>query len=212
LKLLVALGIVACLLGAADVVLKEMAEDQIASVAHEQIPDAGPTSADIDSFPFVGRLVWGGFVSSVSVTQHDVVAGPLRVARVEVALDGVHLDRGRLFSDREVFLTRVDAGVVTATITDDEISRLIGVAVRFTPGVAHATLRGVEVEVRAAVRDDALILSPAAGAQLRLPIPRIPLVPCVAEANIRDGVIELSCAIDQIPPELLRGAQRRVDG
>jgi len=36
-----------------------------------------------------------------------------------------------------------------------------------------------------------------------LKIPRLPLVPCVADAVILAGRIRLTCSVDQVPPELL---------
>jgi hypothetical protein len=194
-----------------DLVAEGIAEDQIASIAHQQIQDAGPTTASIESFPFLGRLAFGGVVKRVVVRQEDVVAGPLQVASVTVDLRGVHIDRGRLLGDREVFLTGIDRGTVTATVTDDEVSRLVRTTVVFTPDIATATVNGVEIRARATVEEGALVLTAEGLPALRLPIPEIPLVPCVAEATIREGVVDLSCSIDEIPPELLRRAQQAVN-
>jgi hypothetical protein len=207
-KLLIALGMLGALLVGSDLVVEGIAEDQIAKIAHEQIEDAGPTTADISSFPFVARVALAGEVRRVRVTQREIPVGPLTVASVTVTLDGVQLDRGRLFGDRDVFLTDIDSGSVVATITDDEVSRLLDVPVTFADGIANATVAGVDVAVRASVRDGALVLSPEGAPALSVPLPRIPLVPCVADAAIGDGVVELSCEIDEIPPELLRAAQR----
>jgi hypothetical protein len=204
------LVVVALALLGGDLVAKNFAEEQIASIAHDQIADAGPTRASISSFPFLGRLVFAGEVSKVVVVQEDVVAGPLTVASVTVDLRGVHLDRGRLLGDREVFLTGIDRGTVTATITDAEVSRLVQTQLVFTPGVGTATVAGRQVRVRAAIKDDSLVLSAEGLPAIVLPIPQIPLMPCIAEAVIRQGVIDLICSIDEIPPELLRRAQRAI--
>jgi len=37
----------------------------------------------------------------------------------------------------------------------------------------------------------------------RLRIPRLPLLPCVADAEILPGRIRMSCTVDQVPAELV---------
>src|SRR5207237_356004 len=83
-------------------------------------------------------------------------------------------DRNRLINDREVRLTGLGSGAVTAVLTDAEISRLAGTRVVFHPGRVTVSAAGVDVGATVQVTNGSLSFG-----GLRLPIkfrvPRAPL-------------------------------------
>ena len=208
-RLLVALVVVAVLLTGVDLAAKRAAEQQLADVTHRAVAAAGPTSAQIDSFPFLGRLVVAGRVARVRVRQVGVAAGPLRFGAVSVDLHGVSVDRDRLLRRREVELTGIDRGTVTAELTQEAVSAVLGVQVTFAGGRATARVGGVAVSVAPSSEDGALLLRPAAGRALRLALPPVPLLPCVDRVAVGDGRAVLACTVHDVPPELLRAVSRR---
>jgi hypothetical protein len=209
-KLFVGLLVVLGLLLGADFAARHVAEDQIADVVHARVAAAGPTSADISSFPFVGRLLAAGHVSRLTVRQQDVNAGPLRFAVITVDLHGVRVDRGRLLRRREVELTGIDQGTVTAELTQEAASGLLGARVLFARGRATANVAGIEVAVKASVEKGALVLrADGSDRELRLPIPDVPLLPCVDRVELEAGRAVLACTVHDVPPELLRTVRFR---
>lgn len=208
-KLFVLVAVVA-LLGVGDVTARSAAEDQIAKVTHESIPEAGPTSARVHSFPFLGRLLVLGEVPRIVVRQSEVRGGALVFASITVDLRGVKIDRDRLRKKREVELTDLDRGIVSAELTDAAVSAVTRVPVRFQPGRVTVTVRGRPVAVEVSLDRGALLLSAGAAATYRVPVPDVPLLPCVTAVRVEVGRILLTCELDEIPPELLRAANRRI--
>ncbi len=164
---------------------------------------AGPTSASIESFPFVGRLLTSGQVSRVQVAAADVTVEGLTFARIAVDLRGVTFDRERLVSERRVVLSSLVRGTATAEVTAAQLSERLGVDVTLLAGKAQVRVAGQTVTATASVSDNALRLSVAGLSVPALRIPKLPFVPCVADAEILPGRIRLSCTIDQIPAELV---------
>lgn len=207
---LVALAVLIGLLTAADVAAKTWAQTQVADVTHKHIPGAGPTSATIHSFPFIGRLAIDGTVPQVIVHQQDVHGGPLVFTVITVDLREVKLDRNRLFKKRQVSLTGLGSGTVTAELTESALSQALGVPVTLANGKAQAVVRGVTLSADVAVANNQLLLTPAGLATIRLPIPTVPLLGCASSAEVADGRVRISCTITHVPPELLREANSAI--
>ncbi len=196
------------LLVAADLAVRSVAEGQLRDrMATAAVPAgatiSGPTSASIESFPFVGRLLTSGQVSRITVGAADVTVEGLTFARVAVDLRGVTFDRDRLLSERQVVLSSLERGTAIAEVTAAELSERLGVDITLLAGRAQVRVAGQTVTATASVADNALRLSVAGLAVPALRIPKLPLVPCVAEAKILPGRIRLSCTIDQVPAELV---------
>lgn len=188
---------------AADLAVRSAAEGQLRRRVVAAAAPAGATTARIDSFPFLGRLLTAGDVSRVEVSAADVTVEGLTFARVAVDLRGVTFDRNRLLADRTVVLSSLDRGTATAEVTAGELSQRLGLDVTLTAGRAQVRVAGQTVTATASVRDNVLHLSVSGLTVPGLAIPKLPLVPCVADAVILAGKIRLTCTVDRIPPELV---------
>lgn len=188
--------------------VRSVAESQLrnrvsAAVATSGATTSGATTARIESFPFLGRLLSSGEVSRIRVTAADVTVEGLTLARVALDLHGVTFDRDRLLSAQKAVLTDLDRGTATAEVTEEQLSERLGVPVTLSPGQASVRVAGQTLTADASVTDNTLRLTVTG---LRVPglrIPRLPLVPCVADAEILPGRIRLTCTVDEVPPELV---------
>lgn len=183
----------------------------VRSVAEQQLRDrvaaaakpAGPTSARIESFPFLGRLLTSGDVSRLEVSAADVTVQGLTLARVSVDLRDVTFDRSRMLSDRKVVLKSLGHGTAEADVTQAQLSERLGVPITLAPGRVQVRVAGQLVTARASVSENALHVTVVGLSLPGLAIPKLPLVPCVADAVILAGRIRMTCSVDQIPPELV---------
>jgi hypothetical protein len=191
------------LLVAADVAVRSVAESQLRDRVRVAASPAGETTARIDSFPFLPRLLLSAEVSRIRVSAADVAAEGVTFARVAVDLRGVTFDRHRLMSDRKVVLASLSRGTAVADVTQDELSARLGVPVTLEAGRARVRVAGQTVTATASVSDNTLRLSVSGLSVPGLRIPKLPLVPCVADAEILPGRVRLTCSVDQIPRELV---------
>lgn len=199
--LLALLAVILGLLVVADVTAKRLAEEELADRVRARVPEAGSTSASIHSFPFLPRLLASGRVAEVDAAVTDVTVRGLQFASIEVVLRGVELDRRQLVDQRRVVLQSIQFGRVTAEVTDDALSEAFGTPVTLEDGRASVSVRGRRVEAEVAVRDGELVVG---GAGISLPGLNVvaPLLPCVANAEIGDGRVLLTCDVTEIPEEL----------
>lgn len=200
---LLLLAVIAGLLAAADVGVRGAAESQLRDRVEAAASPGGATSVRIGSFPFLVRLLMSGGVSRVSVSTTEVTVEGLTFARVAVDLHNVTFDRSTLLSERKVVLESLDRGVAVAEVTQDQLSERLGVPVTLEAGRARVRVAGQTVTAVASVSDNTLRLAVPGQAVPPLRIPRLPLVPCVADVEILPGRIRLTCEVDQVPPELL---------
>jgi hypothetical protein len=197
------LALVAGLLVAADVGARTVAESQIRNRVAVAAGPAGETTARIESFPFLVRLLSAGEVSRIQVAAAEVTVEGLTFARVALDLHGVTLDRDLLVSDQKVVLSDLDRGTATAEVTAEQLSERLGVDVTLEPGRARVRVAGQTVTATASVTDNTLRLSVSGLTVPALRIPRLPLLPCVADAEILAGRVRLTCSVDQMPAELV---------
>lgn len=191
------------LLVAADIGVRSVAESQLRDQVAASVRPAGPTTARIESFPFLGRLLTSGSVSHVRISAGEVSAERLTFARVSLDLEDVTFDRTSLFSERKVVLEALRRGTAVAEMTQDRLSELLGVAVTLEPGRARVRVAGQLVTATASVIDNTLRLTVAGLSVPALRVPRTSLLPCVGQAEILAGRLRLSCQVDALPPELL---------
>lgn len=125
----------------------------------------------------------------MTVHQGAVEANGVRFSAIDVDLHGVRIDRGRLVRARQVDLTAIDRGTVTAVVGLGEIVRLAG----------RALTDGVRVE------DGALIIG-----DVRIDLAGVPLLPCATRVRLEAAALVIACDLDDPPVELLREARRRV--
>lgn len=197
------LAVLAGFLVAADVGARAAVESQIRDRVVIAAGPAGETTARIDSFPFLARLLTAGDVSRIRVSAADVTVEDLTLARVALDLHGVTLDRDRLFSEQKVVLSALDRGTATAEVTANQLSERLGVTVTLESGRARVRLAGQTVTATASVSDNRLRLTVSGFDVPTLRIPRLPLLPCVGDAEILPGRIRMTCSVDEVPAELV---------
>jgi hypothetical protein len=87
---------------------------------------------------------------------------------------------------------------------------LNGLPVILENGRIGVTVRGVALTVEASIRDGVLRLSAGRLSIPPITIPRLPLLPCVTNAEAGPGVLRLSCRVNEVPQELLRRVNREL--
>lgn len=197
------LALLVGLLAAGDVAARAVAESQLRDRVVAASGPAGPTTARIDSFPFLPRLLASGNVSRIRVGAADVAVEGVTFARVALDLHGVTLDRDVLFSDGKVVLADLERGTTTAEVTAEELSERLGVDVTLEAGRVRVRVAGQTVTAAASVNDNTLRLAVSGFSLPALRIPRLPLLPCVADAEILAGMVRLTCSVDRLPAELV---------
>ena len=202
-KLLLLAVVIAVLLVVADFGARSAVESQLTERVELAAEPEGSTSARISSFPFLARLLTSGEVSRVRVVTAGVTVEGLTLARVAVDLDDVTVDRDRLLSERKIVLTALERGTVHAEVTQEELSERLGVPVTLEAGRARVRVAGQTLTATASVTNNTLRLSVSGFSVPSLRIPRLPLVPCVADAEIVPGRVRLSCSVDEVPAELV---------
>ncbi|MGI8807010.1 MAG: hypothetical protein ACR2KK_04060 [Acidimicrobiales bacterium] len=172
-------------------------------MAAEAAVPVGSTTARIESFPFLGRLLTSGAVSRIQVSAADITVEGVTFARVALDLHEVTFDRERLMSERKVVLSDLDRGTAVAEVTQDQLSERLGVPVTLEAGRARVRVAGQTVSATASVTNNTLRLSVSGLTVPSLRIPKLPLVPCVADAEILPGRIRLTCSVDEVPTGLV---------
>lgn len=209
--LLVGAGGVVAIGGAVDVWAKGMAADKIAERAEAAAGGQAEASADIDSVPFLLKLLTSGDAGDISVTVEDVTTAQVDLARVTLDLRGVRLDKGRLLSDRKAEVTDIGSGTLTVRFDANAVTKALGGRVPITvqDGRVQATVAGrtITAEVRMAT-PRAVLVSVAGVGEATIPVPQTSLVSCPSGDVAVDGdEIRVSCTLEEVPPALLRAAQ-----
>jgi DUF2993 family protein len=207
-KLIVILVIVLGAGAIADVSTKAWAQTQIVNAAKSQLPDSIGVGAHIHGFPFLVPIALAGKVSEVDGHFTNVKLGLLPISAVDIELHNVKINRHELISHRRVELVSISEGTVAADITAKTLSDTLHQTVTIANGKVRVTIGGaVSVDVAVAMVGNVLSLS-AGGVSLKVPIPRTSLVPCATEVTALAGRVRLSCTVHQIPPALLRAANK----
>lgn len=202
---------VVALYGVVDMAAKGLAEDKIAERVESAVGGRATATANVDSFPFLLRLLVNGDAGDISMRITDVAHPALSFAAAELSLQGVTLDRGKLLGQRKAEVTDIESGTLTLEVAAAEVSK----ALRNLP----VTISGGRVEVQVAGRARAADVSLGAGGAIRVAVPQGPSVdievpgtalgPCEATAlRVDDDRLVLSCTLTEVPPALLAAAQR----
>ena len=202
---LAVLGVLAVLLGAGDVLAREVAEGELAARARSAAGRPESARADIDSFPFLGRVAAAGTVRRVEVRVEGAKAGPVPLAAVVVEAHGVAVDRRALLAG-DVRVRGIDRGVVAVELDGAALSEVLRLPVTVGGGEVSVDVRGTRVVARAEVgRRGSLVLRVSELPALTLPIVRTPLVPCAVTTVAVDGDrVRLACELDELPAALRR--------
>jgi len=201
LAVLVLLLLIAGLLVAADLTARRVAEDELAARVKAAAPTATSATAEVRSFPFLGRLLVSGAVSEVDAAVDGVTVDGLRFDSIAVDLHGVQVDRDQLLRDRRVVLENIQRGRVQARVTQDALTEALGVPVTLGQGTASVTIAGRRVGAGLAVRNGRLIVD-VAGFSLPTTHVTAPLLSCPPDATVVPGEVLLSCEFTGVPQEL----------
>lgn len=190
---------------AAELLAPPVVEDGIEQRVAARVPDATTIDAEIDSFPFVGRLLLTGRVERLTVDLEGVERQLLEFAVIRIEAEGIRLNRTAL-SGGEVDIRSIDRGTIVAEITADAISNVLGVPVTLAPGRATASVAGREISAEIVVTDGVLrVVAGAVSAEVTLP--RDDLFPCALSGRVLSGRALLRCTITDVPPVLLELAE-----
>lgn len=193
-----------------DVAARNVAESKIAERAEAAAGGQASASADIESFPFVLRLLFGGKAGDISVHVEDVATSAVQLARVDLDLEGVELDRGKLLSDRKAEITDIELARIAVHIDAAAVSKALGgLQVSFRGGALHASVGGRDVSAAVSVQAQGRLgIRFPGGPSATIPIPRTDLVACEADkVDVEDDELVVSCSTTEVPPALLRAAQ-----
>lgn len=210
---LILLGVVLAGLTAGDVAIRHKAESEIEKRARIEAGAEASASASIKSFPFVGRLLASGTAGDISLTMHDVQGQSLKFTTVGITLANVKLDKSQMFKGKAE-LTHIDKGIITVGLSAADLSAQIHYPVTIANGQVTVTVAGRQFSVRPTTTSEGSVRLEATGlpVALTVPIPKTRLISCPpSRVQVKDGVLQASCDITEIPPALLKAASRVVN-
>jgi hypothetical protein len=200
------LGVAALLLflAGSDVASKYLAENRIEARARAEVPEVGSIEADIDSFPFLPRLLASGSAGDVDLHLDQVPTQVAQLTAVDVKLEDVKLDRDALFS-RQVSVNSIDRGTVSAELDAASLSRAVGRQVTVGGGEVRTKVGPANVSARPTVGNDGALVLRLGPLRLTVALPRNKVLACSATrvAVVGDRV-RLSCEVDDVPPAVRR--------
>ena len=201
------LGVIVLVAGGAvigDGMARAAAESRIERQVGARVPRY-TVEADIDSTPFVLRLLTSGEVAQTRVRLFAAGANAGRgdiAEAVDVRLYGARLDRDALF-DGDARVTHIDRGTAEVWISAQTLSTLLRVPVRIEGSAVVVGPSGASVPVAMTVRDSSLVLATAVGPERRVAIPERFSMCVDAEVVVRSRSVVLVCAFTELPAELM---------
>ena len=196
---LIVVAVVLVALVGVDALARASAESAIESGVKAKVQGVASVQAHIHSFPFTGRLLLAGQVSTLDLELDQVVGHGIDVAALGVHASGLELDRNVLLGKHHVRITGVHAVTVRATITEAEIRTLTHADVHLVPGHATVTIAGRTLDAAVQVSGGRIRLSVGSLPALTVPAPDAGLFPCAIQAEVVAGALEASCTSDHLP-------------
>jgi hypothetical protein len=203
-----------------DQAAKGWAETKLAERAAAYYPPGARSSASIDSFPFLGRLLFLGSIPRVEVNLDDLQVVPVVIRELSLRVSDVKLDRGEIFGGN-VRLEDVGRGAIVATVDGPSLAGAVGLDVRFAPGevTVRRRIEGVDAVATGtlAVQGNLVTFTPTS-VQGSVPlslfaisyrIPGVELLPCDADVDVevRKDALVLACQVTDVPAALVQAAQ-----
>ena len=194
--------------GLAELLLTPSLEE----VVEQQVEAAGlgqrDVTVDLSGFPVVVRVAASGEVERAVVTLDEVSAEGIAFSTVRADVRGTEIARSALV-DGEVTFESVRRVELSGTIPAAEITRLLPVGVTdlvLTPGSATVVVAGQRLSAGVTAIDGVLRVVPEGGAPLEVALPSGELFPCPLSGVVGDGVVRVSCTLDDVPQWLLEEA------
>jgi hypothetical protein len=210
-KILLILVIVLAVLGGAiDVGSRIAMQHQLEQRINSYEPSAA-AKVTIHGFPFLLKLIADGRVDKITAHAAGISQGSFVLDRVDVTVTGVRINRTLFVRQRQLEIVAIDTGTVTADMTQADFDRLVGYPVVLGNGTAQVTVAGVSVTAPVSVRNGQLVVA-AAGLPISVPIPNLPVLPCLANVAVIPGHLVGSCTFHQVPPALRNALQGALAG
>ena len=161
---------------------------------------ADDVDASIDSFPFVGRVLLVGEVPGVTITLHDIGGQGVEVEEVKVDVRGTKVDRSRLVTDQRVFVGDIDSATITARITEEALSAVLGVTVDMEPDSTTVSAGGVTSPGTVEVVGRSILIGASGFGTLVIAMPGPEYLPCdEVDVEVVADAVELRCVTDELP-------------
>lgn len=202
-----------------DQAAKGWAETKLAERAAAYYPPGARSSASIDSFPFIARLLFFGSIPRVDINLEDLQAAPVVIRELSLRVSDVTLDRGELFAGN-IRLEDVGRATTVVTVDGPSLARSVGLDVRFAPGevTVRRRIQGVDVVATGTVtvEGNLVTVTPTSVQGLSVPlsrfaisyrIPGVELLPCEAEVEVVEDALVLTCQVADLPAALVQAAQ-----
>lgn len=186
-----------------DASAEARAEEEVVVAVRNGVGEVGEVEAEIDSFPFIGRLLLQERVPTLRVRLTDIGGYGLDVAELRVVAQEIRLDRDVLLQG-EVKVTGVGHVRAEAVITAAEVSRATGAEIELLAGgQARVTVRGITATANAEVADGQIRFAVAGLPAIALPLPATGLLPCAPDVEVVAGALLASCEAERLPQILL---------
>ena len=206
-RALVAVSVVALLLGGLDLVARSVVEGRMERRVGIEVEGASSVEVAIDSFPFLPRLLWAGSMAAVKVRAAQVPTRAVDLTAVKLDLRGVKLDRDALFSG-ETRLEDIDRGTMSVELDSASLSRALRVPVTVGGGQVRATVGRGQVTARPETGRDGSLVLRVGSLALRVPLSRTRLLSCAAtRVEVVADRVRASCELDGVPPALERAVR-----
>lgn len=196
-KLVAVVGVLGVLWTGVELVAPGIVEARIEERAEANTEGTAGIEADIDSFPFVTRLLLSGRVQELQVSMSEVLRERLTFTDVRVVLEGIELDRGALMQ-QDAELRDIARGTVVARLDYGRLSDVFGAAEQLGFGDFSAEVRGRSVVV---LRNGREVFDAALPGDL---------FPCDPTTELTGEAIELRCTFTDIPDWLVAAANRAI--
>jgi hypothetical protein len=202
-RFLIFIVVMTGLLAGLDVAVRIFVEGQIAQEVEDSPQlDVADVDASIDSFPFLGKLLTNGEISSFTIQLDDIADPRLTIKQLSITGDGITLDRDDLMQGT-ARVTDVQSATARLTITQEAASAALGVEVVFVPGAISVNTAAGPVSTSVEVVNGVVsFVAPGVGT-LNLELPLQQYLPCPPSARAEAGQIVLSCTADELPPIVL---------
>ena len=202
-----------------DQVARSWTETKLRERAAAYYPPATSASAQIRSFPFLGRLALQGVVPEVKLAMDDVRFDAVLVPSLRLDLHTVEIDKGELVRGR-VRLLDIGQGRIDLRIDGPSLARAVDADVRFGDGSievhkrlgatdvvarGQVSLEGNTLRLRATSVEGAVL--PASAFALTYQVPASELPPCRAEVRSVPGGLVAGCTFTGVPESLLGDAR-----
>jgi hypothetical protein len=198
-KLIVAALILVLLLSAGDVAARLYTQRQLERRIDDNVPGA-QAKVRIAGFPFLWSALVNGRMNTFTAHLAQARQEDFVLDRVDIVATGVRINRSKLLHDRQLEVDRVDTGTVTADMNQADLDRLVGLDVTLGDGVAH--IAGGTVGGAIEIVNNRLNITNGSK-PISIPIPPLPMLPCVGRVTIVPGHLHTSCIFHQVPAALL---------